>query len=265
MGNETKGEIHAAMVKVMASVGVVAKTRRNAAQGYQFRGIDDVQAACQGPLAEHGVLCVPRVVKEDRETVATKSGGTMVSVRLTVDHYFTARDGSWVICTTIGEAMDSGDKATNKAMSAAMKYALVLSLCIPTHEDDRDTESASPELAPKAPPPRPAASRTTDAPARQTAQAPRPATSGGATLPNYGSLKGQPVAGQKVKDLEFYAGGCRKSLGDPAKERWHDKERQLLAAIEAEIAAQAGQRDNHEAATGYPDDGPPPHTDSDAF
>lgn len=158
MGNETKGEIHAALVKVMASVGVVAKSRKNAAQGYQFRGIDDVLSACQGPMAEHGVLCIPRVVKEERETVATKSGGTMVSVRLTVDHYFTARDGSWVICTTVGEAMDSGDKATNKAMSAAMKYCLTMALCIPTHEDDRDTENASPELAaPKAAAPRPAA------------------------------------------------------------------------------------------------------------
>lgn len=153
---EAKGEIHAALVKVMASVGVVAKSRKNAAQGYQFRGIDDVLSACQGPMAEHGVLCIPRVVKEERETVATKSGGTMVSVRLTVDHYFTARDGSWVICTTVGEAIDSGDKATNKAMSAAMKYCLTMSLCIPTHEDDRDTETASPELAPakKAAPPK---------------------------------------------------------------------------------------------------------------
>ncbi len=148
---EPKGEIHAALVKVMAAVGVVGKSRKNAAQGYQFRGIDDVLSACQGPMAEHGVLCIPRVVKEERETVATKSGGTMVSVRLTVDHYFTARDGSWVICTTVGEAMDSGDKATNKAMSAAMKYCLTMALCIPTHEDDRDTETASPErAAPKA-------------------------------------------------------------------------------------------------------------------
>lgn len=154
MGNETRGEIHAALVKVMASVGVVAKSRKNAAQGYQFRGIDDVLSACQGPMAEHGVLCIPRVVKEERETVATKSGGTMVSVRLTVDHYFTARDGSWVICTTVGEAMDSGDKATNKAMSAAMKYCLTMALCIPTHEDDRDTETASPE---RAAPPKPRA------------------------------------------------------------------------------------------------------------
>ncbi len=255
MGNEMKGEIHAALVKVMASVGVVAKSRKNAAQGYQFRGIDDVLSACQSPMAEHGVLCIPRVVKEERETVATKSGGTMVSVRLTVDHYFTARDGSWVICTTVGEAMDSGDKATNKAMSAAMKYCLTMALCIPTHEDDRDTETASPELGPKisevsgsrsAPP----ASRPAARPANA---APRGNQASGMTFPNYGRAKGAPVAGADPKDLEFYANGARRSLADPAKERFHASEAKLLAAIEAEQRAQTGSGE-----------GPPPPGDEDA-
>jgi hypothetical protein len=72
--------------------------------------------------------------------------------------------------------------------------------------------------------------------------APRPAT--GATFPNYGRSKGAPVANASAQDLDFYAAGCRKTLADPAKERWHGKERELLAAIEAEQARQGGgQRD----------------------
>ncbi len=59
-------------------------------------------------------------------------------------------------------------------------------------------------------------------------------------LPNYGRSKGMPVVGASRQDLEFYANGARRSLNDPSKSRWHDKERQLLAAIEAEIARQDG-------------------------
>ncbi len=138
--------IYTQLAKVMGAVGAVTKGRRNQSQGYQFRGIDDVQAHVQGVLAEHGVICVPRVIERERELMPTKSGGSMASVRLLVEHTFYAADGSSVICTTLGEAMDSGDKASNKAMSAALKYALTETLMIPTYEVDRDTEDASPEV-----------------------------------------------------------------------------------------------------------------------
>ncbi|MBZ4419243.1 hypothetical protein [Myxococcus sp. RHSTA-1-4] len=62
----------------------------------------------------------------------------------------------------------------------------------------------------------------------------------GMVFPNYGRSKGAPIAGASMQDLEFYANGARRTLNDPSKSRWHDKERQLLAAIEAEIARQQG-------------------------
>jgi hypothetical protein len=61
---------------------------------------------------------------------------------------------------------------------------------------------------------------------------------GGMVFPPYGRSKGAPIAGASQQDLEFYANGCHRTLNDPAKSRWHDKERQLLAAIEAELARQ---------------------------
>jgi hypothetical protein len=145
--SETKsGEIYGALAAVMAEVGSVGKSRQNPQQGYKFRGIDDVMAHVQGVLAKFKVICIPFVVSVDREMVATKSGGTMASVRAIIDHTFFAADGSSVVARTIGEAMDSGDKASNKSMSAALKYALVEALMIPTYEVDRDTEEASPTL-----------------------------------------------------------------------------------------------------------------------
>lgn len=143
---KTKPRIYAALAQVMGAVGAVGKTRKNPQQGYQFRGVDDVVAHVVELMAQAGVVVVPRVVEREREMVATKSGGTMASVRLLVEHTFFADDGSSVCAVTLGEAMDSGDKASNKAMSAALKYALVETLLIPTYEVDRDTETASPQM-----------------------------------------------------------------------------------------------------------------------
>ena len=79
---------------------------------------------------------------------------------------------------------------------------------------------------------------------------------GGEVFPNYGRSKGGPIRGASMQDLEYYANGARRSLNDPSKSRWHDRERQLLASIEAEIARQRGG----DAGGG---DEPPPHGDDD--
>jgi len=75
------------------------------------------------------------------------------------------------------------------------------------------------------------------------AAAPKPAANGEPVFPPYGRNKGGAIVGASIQDLEFYANGARRSLGDPSKERFHDKERALLGAIEAEIARQGGVSD----------------------
>ena len=114
------------------------------------------------------------------------------------------------------------------------------------------------------------------APARRSAP---PGAEGGMVFPPYGRSKGLPVAGAAVSDLEFYMSGCQRTLNDPAKARWHEKERVLLAAIEAELARQRGdsgggggggdsdgyERSNSRRSAPPPDDDfdPPPHSDDD--
>jgi hypothetical protein len=108
---------------------------------------------------------------------------------------------------------------------------------------------------------------------RAPARAPRessPAASGdrGMVFPPYGRSKGMPIAGATVQDLEFYIGGCRRTLDDPAKSRWHEKERVLLAALEAELARQqgggGGGDDDYSRPPPSSDyDAPPPHSDED--
>lgn len=98
-------------------------------------------------------------------------------------------------------------------------------------------------------------------PAAASAGGSRPPPGDGLLLPNYGRSKGMPVVGASLQDLEFYANGSRRSLSDPSKARWHDKEKQLLAAIEAEIARQRGEEP---PAPSSDDEGPPPPGDDDA-
>lgn len=75
---------------------------------------------------------------------------------------------------------------------------------------------------------------------QRTAPSATPQEQGGACFGAYGRSKGQPVSGATMADLEYYASGCRRTLADSSKARFHDKERVLLAAIEAEISRQKG-------------------------
>jgi hypothetical protein len=99
-----------------------------------------------------------------------------------------------------------------------------------------------------------------------SAPARRPAASSsggdGMVFPPYGRSRGAPIAGASIQDLEFYIGGSRRSLDDPSKSRFHEKERVLLAAMEAELARQKGGGGNPSSGDDYFDDGPP-HTDDD--
>lgn len=112
---------------------------------------------------------------------------------------------------------------------------------------------------------------TPDAAAPAARRAAPPGADGGMVFPPYGRSKGQPVVGAAVSDLEFYMSGCQRTLNDPAKARWHDKERVLLAAIEAELARQRGDAggqpddDDRSRRSVPPDDDfdPPPHSDDD--
>lgn len=123
----------------------IAKDRRNQQQGYQFRGIDDVYAALAPLLAKHGLCILPRVLARTCTERNTARGGALFYTTVEAEFDFVcAEDGSKHTVKTFGEAMDSGDKSTNKAMSAAYKYACLQAFSIPT-EGDNDADATSHE------------------------------------------------------------------------------------------------------------------------
>lgn len=143
----------AAVQGELAKVGI-AKANRNSQQGYNFRGIDDVYAALSPLLAKHGLCVIPRVVERTMIEKTTSKGNPLFYVTVHAEFDFVAsEDGSKHTAATFGEAMDSGDKATNKAMSAAYKYAAFMTFAIPTEGDNdadattHDVRSAPPTIS----------------------------------------------------------------------------------------------------------------------
>ncbi len=126
------------------------RTAQTGGQGsYKFRGIDDVYNALAPFLAESGLTVLPYCLNRDVVERQSAKGNALFYVTVTVRFDFVSKwDGSKHEVCMYGEAMDSGDKATNKAMSAAFKYACMQAFCIPT-EGDNDSENQTHEVKPK--------------------------------------------------------------------------------------------------------------------
>ena len=143
-----EAKIYKSIAGVMKDVGAVGKDSKNPQQGYKYRGIDAVMNALQPAMVKHGIFAAPTVISSEREERQTRNGGLLIYTMLTVKYSFFAEDGSSVETTVVGEGMDSSDKSSNKAMSAAFKYACFQTFCIPT-EEMIDSETESPEPLPK--------------------------------------------------------------------------------------------------------------------
>ena len=143
--DEKKKNIYETITAVMAEIGAVGKDSRNEQQRFMYRGIDAVMNAINPALIKHKLFVVPEIIEQKREERHTAKGGNLIYSICTVKYTFYAEDGSSVSATVIGEGMDSGDKATNKAMSIAFKYACFQVFCIPTEEmKDPDAETPPP-------------------------------------------------------------------------------------------------------------------------
>lgn len=131
-------QIYAAVAGMLACVQAIKKGKEARLLGYWFRGIDDVYNAVNPLLAKFGVFPSAKVLRHDQIERETKAGSLQVFTIMHMRYRFFAADGSSVVTESVGEAADTGDKSTNKAMSVAYKYAMFQLLCIPTEAIDPD-------------------------------------------------------------------------------------------------------------------------------
>lgn len=155
--SESTSSVVSLLSRVAAEVGAVKKGDRNQQQKFSFRGIDAVTKAVYPALVRHGVIAVPDLQSVEYETQQARSGGNLNLCRVIVGYVFWGPAGDTVRAVVAAEAMDSGDKATAKAMSVAFRTALLQVLTLPTDEPDPDSFTYE-----------------TQAPARAVAAAPAP-------------------------------------------------------------------------------------------
>lgn len=136
--------IYERMAEILRETKAITKSEKNQQQGFKFRGIDNVMNELHELFAKNEVFILQEVKGFETENRPTKNGGMNTFTRATITFRYTTIDGSYVETTNIGEAMDTGDKGMNKAMSIALKYSLLQMFLIPT-EEQKDPDSTTPE------------------------------------------------------------------------------------------------------------------------
>lgn len=129
------------VLAVMNEVQGLAKKDRNQAQGFSFRGIDAVMNVVGPALRKAGGFVVPAVQSVRHESLTTAKGSQMNAAYVEVEFSVYGDSGEPISGLVAAEAFDSGDKATAKAMSVAMRTFLLQLLCLPTDEPDPDSFS----------------------------------------------------------------------------------------------------------------------------
>ena len=141
--SDKPGKITEAMSDIMADIGAITKANTASMGGggtYKFRGIDDVYNALHPIMTKHKVFILPELLQVDSQERLTSNDKKMGYVQVQMKYTFTHADGSSVTVSVPGEGMDTGDKATGKALSGALKYALFQAFMIPT-EEVKDAEA----------------------------------------------------------------------------------------------------------------------------
>lgn len=136
--------IYQKIANILKETKAITKSEKNQQQGFKFRGIDNVMNELHELFAKNEVFILQEVIDFTTENRPTKSGGTNTFTRATIKFIYVTTDGSSVQTINVGEAMDSGDKGMNKAMSIALKYSLLQMFLIPT-EEQKDPDANTPE------------------------------------------------------------------------------------------------------------------------
>lgn len=139
---KTVPAVFGAICEAMNAIGAVGKERRSDHGNFQFRGIDDILNAVGPVMRDHCLFVNPRLLTIERTPAKSKNGGGLMNTIVTVEFEFVSgADGStYTVGPIPGEAMDSGDKSTAKAMSVALRTCLIQVFAIPTEDRDPDDD-----------------------------------------------------------------------------------------------------------------------------
>lgn len=152
--------IYSKIIEVMEEMGPIDKGTKNVQQGFMYRSVDAFMNAANAAFCKVGIFLTPEVLSSTRDERLTKSGGNMFYTVQRIKYTFYATDGSSVSATVDGEAMDSGDKGSNKCLAIGLKYALAQTFMIAFKDmKDDDPDGHIPDQSKKLIPQAPAAAK----------------------------------------------------------------------------------------------------------
>ena len=126
----------------------ISKDRKNQQQGYMFRGIDDLYNELAPLLVKHNLIILPNHISRSVSERPNRTGDSLIFTAIleTEFTFVSTEDGSTHTIKIFGEAMDNSDKATNKAMSVAYKYAMIQAFCIPIVGEENEADAHTPQV-----------------------------------------------------------------------------------------------------------------------
>jgi len=125
--NDATPNLNAALVAAVAATPWVEYTKPEKGGGinYEYLSEEDMVKTLRKILPAHGLTIIPRGMElVNKELYNSRNGGRMVNLLLSVTYRLQHTSGEYVEGQAIGEGSDTGDKAANKAMTAAYKYFL---------------------------------------------------------------------------------------------------------------------------------------------
>ncbi len=244
----------AKLAEVMGAVGFVAKRGRNEFHKYDYATEADISGAVRDHMAERSLMLIPSVEKTEWRKIPGKNGEQSICTLTVRFSVMDGESGEKLEFVALGEGQDSGDKATYKAMTGALKYALLKLFMISTGDDPEgdegtDEHNATPPQTgtrtaqvkaaltrrdPTPSPPEPPPPGDMDAPSGRS-----PPRYPGAPAPtiSWGKNAGQTPAELNDRDLKYHANKLAQNIAE--KPQFRDKDQPMLDAIQAEIRRRA--------------------------
>ena len=130
--------------EVRRRIGYIQKRGYNERHNYNYVAAADIAGTVGDILAELGVVVIPRLESITYEPHAPGRLDSVRVARVIMAYTFTDVNSAEEITARVaGEGLDVGDKASYKAMTGALKYALLQSFLLATGDDPEDERADS--------------------------------------------------------------------------------------------------------------------------
>ncbi len=137
-GDSVRLNLRQKLAEVRRRIGYVQKRGHSERGNYSYVTAADIAASVGDILAELGVVVIPRLEDISYESPTGRGEATRMA-RVVMAYTFADVDsGEEVVAKVAGQGLDPGDKAPYKAMTGALKYALLQSFLLATGDDPED-------------------------------------------------------------------------------------------------------------------------------